>query len=67
VQNRHLSVGTLSVYVILEGVEYLFEGVFTACLAMGHLPYVAVGSAAQETFDLESGQNMTLNFFAHLF
>jgi len=65
VQNRHLSVRSLCVYVVLKGVEYFFQSVFSTRLAMHHFPDVAVGSAAQEVFQLEASQNVALDFFTH--
>ena len=65
VQDRHFPVSTLRVDVVLEGIENLFERVLAAASFVEHFPDVAVGAAAEEGFQLESGQNVALDFFAH--
>jgi hypothetical protein len=52
-QDSHFTIGTLSVYVVLESIEYLFEGVLFACGAVGYFPNVSVCSTAEEVLYFE--------------
>lgn len=45
-QDGHLSVGSLRVYIILKGVENFLESVFFSRLFVNNLPDVAVGATA---------------------
>ena len=65
VQDTHLPVGPLRVNIVLEGVEYLLQGVLPPRFPVGHLPDVPVGPTPQVLLNLEHRQDMVLYFLAH--
>ena len=64
-EEHDLSVSALGVGGVIEGVEVLLEGLHLFALLVDHLPHVAVCAAADLLLDVEAGQNVGLDVFAH--
>jgi hypothetical protein len=64
-EEHDLSVGALCVGGVIEGVEVFLEGFYLAGSFVGYFPDVAVGSASYLFCDLEAGEDVGLDVFAH--
>ena len=67
VQDRNFAVGALCIHIIVKGVKYLLKSAFLAIFFVDYLPYVSIGSTAEQFLYLEESQQFGLYFFAHFF
>lgn len=64
-QEHYLAISALGVRCVLEGVKDLLKGEGLACLAVGDLPYVSVGSATHLLYDFVATEYVLFNFLGH--
>lgn len=66
-QDADLTVGSLGVSRVLEGIKYLLQSVLSLRAFVDDLPNVAVRPASQQFFRLVKLKNMVVDFLAHYF
>ena len=64
-QDHQLSIGSLSISGVLEGVEYFLEGVGGFGATIDGLPYMTVRPAAHQFFRFVKTENVLFDLFTH--
>lgn len=64
-EKHDLSVGTLRIGGIIEGIEVLLKCLDLSGLLVCHLPHVPVGPTADLLVHLEPSKDVSLDFFTH--